>query len=77
MLFTKKLEKLKQRKRAAGSNQIRYVLVFINIRVGRSTCGGVNAHFGPSRGLMTQIFVFADVEFGVRKYKTKKYEPSA
>ena len=32
---------------------------------------------GPSRGLMTQIFVFADVEFGVRKYETKKYEPSA
>ena len=26
---------------------------------------------------MTQIFVFADMEFGVTKYQTKKYKPSA
>ena len=39
--------------------------------------GGVNADFDLTTGRLSQIFVFADVEFGVTKYETKKYTPSA
>ena len=42
-----------------------------------SDAGAVIADFVWSRGLMTQIFVFADVDFGVTKYQTKKYASSA
>ena len=31
----------------------------------------------PTKGRLSQIFVFADVEFRVTKYQTKKYEPVA
>ena len=44
----------------------------------RSTHGGVvQMDFPPSKGWLSQIFVFADVDLRVKKYQTKKYQPVA